>query len=82
MSWTFRIGPHDFDTIAGLPPEAHPPLFQLIAALEQDPYANSAPFGHDDGVTREAFFGPFGAMVLLLNPQEKRITPLSFTWAG
>lgn len=41
-----------------------------------------SPFGHDDGLTREARFGPFGAVVLLLNPKKKRIVPLSFTWAG
>ncbi|WP_328888334.1 hypothetical protein [Streptomyces sp. NBC_00316] len=62
MSWSWRIGPHDFDTIAALPLEAHGPLREALDALELDPYGASEPYGVDDGVTREARFGAVGIL--------------------
>lgn len=82
MSWSWRVGPHDFDTIASLPPEAHGPLSETLDALEEDPYTASDPYGIDDGVTREARFGAAGILVFLVNSQTEHLVPLSVTWAG
>lgn len=46
------------------------------------PYAVSGPYGIDDKVTREAPFGEYGMLVMLVNPLTERITPLSFPWVG
>ncbi|MER5887289.1 hypothetical protein ABT160_26005 [Streptomyces sp. NPDC001941] len=82
MNWTFRIGPHDFDTIAALPAEAQSALDGVIDVLELDPYLATGPFGEDDGVTRITSFGTWGTLILLVNPRTQRITPLSTVWAG
>ncbi|WP_206314574.1 hypothetical protein [Streptomyces coryli] len=82
MSWSWKIGPHDFDTISALPSEAQPPLLELIDALEADPYALSEPYGIDDGVTRQATFGDVGVLVFMANPRTERLTPLSIVWAA
>lgn len=81
-SWSWRIGPHDFDTIAGLPLDAQEPLADLLDTLEHDPYGASQPYGVDDGITREARFGAVGILVFLVNREAERLTPLSITWAG
>ncbi|MFH8736823.1 hypothetical protein [Streptomyces sp. NPDC017964] len=82
MSWHISRTPHTVDAIVGLPVEAQLALLDLFEALEVDPYAVSEPYGIDDKVTREAPFGEYGLLVMLVNPLTERITPLSFTWTG
>ncbi|MET9293375.1 hypothetical protein [Streptomyces sp. NPDC003077] len=82
MTWRFLTGPHTLDQLAGLPPEARPPVLALIERLEEDPYRCSAPFGHDDGLTREAVFGDWGTMVVLCNPDTCQVTMLAVAWTG
>lgn len=81
MIWHVHISRATYDAIAGLPEEGRDALFALFRALEEDPYAATVPFGEDDGITREAPFGRWGALVVLVNANTGRITPLSFTWA-
>ncbi|MDJ0465047.1 hypothetical protein [Streptomyces sp. H27-C3] len=80
--WTFLRGPHTIDQIAGLPVDARLAALSLIDDLEGDPYAVTAPFGEDDGLTRAASFGEWGTMVILCNPITKRITLLSVVWTS
>jgi hypothetical protein len=82
VNWSWRIGPHDFDTIAGLPCETQAPFADLLDALEADPFGQSQPFGIDDGVTRIARFGAMGILVVLVNSKAHRLTPINTSWAG
>lgn len=82
MNWHVSRSPHTIDAILGLPVEAQLALLDLIEALEVDPYAVSEPYGIDDKITRQAFFGEHGLLVMLVNPLTSRITPLSFMWTG
>ncbi|WP_329580081.1 hypothetical protein [Streptomyces sp. NBC_01361] len=82
MSWHISRTSHTIDAIVGLPAEAQVALLDLFETLEVDPYAVSESYGIDDKVTREAPFGDYGLLVMLVNPLTERITPLSFTWTG
>ncbi|MFD0068171.1 hypothetical protein [Streptomyces sp. NPDC056690] len=82
MSWHISRTPHTVDAIVCLPVEAQLALLDLFEALEVDPYVVSEPYGIDDKVTRQAPFGEYGMLVMLVNPLTERITPLSFTWVG
>ncbi|WP_432182579.1 hypothetical protein [Streptomyces sp. NBC_00063] len=82
MTWHVSRTPHTVDAILRLPVDAQLAVLDLIEALEADPYAVSQPYGIDDKVTREAAFGDYGLLVMLVNPLTERITPLSFTWTG
>ncbi|MFE7119099.1 type II toxin-antitoxin system RelE/ParE family toxin [Streptomyces sp. NPDC057654] len=82
MNWHVHISRTTFDAIARLPDEARDALFDLFRSLEDDPYGPTVPYGTDDGIMREAAFGRWGSVVILVNAHTGRITPVSFTWAG
>lgn len=82
MSWSFVYSPHTVDQLSGLPEAARHAALELFDRLEEDPYAHTVPYGEDDGLTRQGWFGMWGTLVVLCNPVTRRITLLSVVWTS
>ncbi|MEU9927220.1 hypothetical protein OH828_37000 [Streptomyces anulatus] len=80
---TYRLHfPGDvFDTYKQLPELARRDLALALVDAQEDPLANSEPYGQDDGIIRTVARGHITA-VLLLGHDTRTITVLTIAYAG
>lgn len=80
---TYRLHfPGDvFDTYKQLPELARRDLALALVDAQEDPLANSEPYGQDDGIIRTVAQGHVTA-VLLLGHDTRRSTALTIAYAG
>lgn len=80
---TYRLHfPGDvFDTYKQLPELARRDLALALVDAQEDPLANSEPYGQDDGIIRTVAQGHVTA-VLLLSHDTRTITALTIAYAG
>ncbi|MDT0345908.1 hypothetical protein [Streptomyces litchfieldiae] len=78
MTWHVHISEHTFEMLTGLGESPRGAVFRLFRRLEEDPHAMAVPMGFGDGPMYTAAFAT-GLLVVLINPENRRITPVQIT---
>ncbi|MFJ3608402.1 hypothetical protein ACIPVA_37040 [Streptomyces anulatus] len=81
MTYRLHLPGDVFDTYKQLPELARRDLALALVDAQDDPLANSEPYGQDDGIIRTVAQGHITA-VLLLGHDTRTITVLTIAYAG